>query len=172
MQVSFVVPGHPVPKARARVSFRKDGAGEVKAHAHTPKKTVSFEATVRLAAAAARPARWPLRARYTVRLAVFLAHERGDLDNFLKSCGDACNGVLWHDDSVKYLREAAMRVESDPAQPRLEVTVVASPVPCELSKCGRRETFYPDDKGRCEECAGIAQAKARGRQASLLVGGS
>jgi Holliday junction resolvase RusA-like endonuclease len=141
------------------VSFRNG-----KAHAHTPDKTVNFEVLVRMTAAAARPERWPLRARYSVRLDVFLAHERGDMDNHLKSLGDGCNGVLWHDDSVRYVRDAELHVESDPAQPRLEVTVIARPVPCELSGCGHRETYYPDDKGRCEECSAKAAARpARAR---------
>lgn len=156
MEMSFVVPGHPVPKARARVSFRGG-----KAHARTPEKTQNFEATVRLVAASARPSGWPLRARYALRLDVYLAHERGDLDNFLKSVGDAANGILWHDDSAKYVRDVVLHVETDQAQPRLEVHVVARPVSCGLARCGRRETFHPDDKGRCEECAAHAQQKAR-----------
>lgn len=132
----------------------------------TPAKTENFEATVRLCASSARPSGWPLHARYAIRLDVFLAHERGDLDNFLKSVGDAANGILWHDDSARYVRDAELHVERDLAHPRIEVQVVARPVPCKLSGCGRRETFYPDDKGRCEDCTAKATARPAGARRS------
>lgn len=160
MEMSFVVPGHPVPKARARVSFRNG-----KAHAHTPAKTQNFEATVRLCAASARPSGWPLRARYALHLGVFLPHERGDLDNYLKSVGDACNGILWHDDSVKYVGEVSMLAAIDQVRPRVEVRLVATPAHCKLVGCGHAPTLFPDDEGRCEDCSTTTRSRARSPRA-------
>lgn len=153
MEFSFVVPGHPVPKARARVSFR-DG----KAHAHTPKKTENYEATVRLFAASARPSGWPMRARYEVTVRALRDAARGDLDNICKAAKDACNGVAWVDDAKVYKLDAEMF--DGCAEPRLEVRVVARPVHCKNERCRHRETLFPDEKGRCEGCAAAATRRA------------
>lgn len=155
MELSFVVPGHPTPKARGR-TVRKEG----KTHTFTPAKTANYEATVRLVASSARPSGWPLRARYEVTLRALRAVARGDLDNICKAVKDACNGVAWVDDARVYKLDAEMFDGCE--NPRVEVRVVARPVKCKNERCGRRETLFPDEQGRCEVCS----AKSSARRAS------
>lgn len=96
-RLDFVVPGSPVPKARARVVLTPRG----KARAFTPAKTVDYERTVATYALVARQrcAAWPLGGLYAVTIEVRRIQQRGDLDNIIKSALDACNGVLWVDDA-------------------------------------------------------------------------
>ncbi len=94
--IRFVVPGPPVPKARARVVQRSG-----RSRAFTPALTARYEKTVATYALCARAAlveRWPLDARYRVEVRVY-RRRAGDLDNVVKSALDACNGVLWADDA-------------------------------------------------------------------------
>ena len=151
--MAFVIPGHPTPKARARVVCSKKTG---KTHAITPKKTASYEATIRLVAAAARPSRWPLRARYEVTIRAHRAAARGDIDNICKGVADGCNGVAWVDDARVYKLDAEMF--DDAHEPRTEVLIVAIPVRCKLMRCGGQETFFPDEQGRCETCAAAGRA--------------
>lgn len=154
VECSFVVPGEPVPKQRARAG--KGG------RFYTPKETENYERTVRMVALSARPTGWPMRCRYHVEMVVFRS-ARGDLDNYAKTI-DALNprkakgsrpavpGVLWIDDARVY--SDSHRIEDvEPARARLEVRVVATPVRCKLKSCGHAETFFPDDQDRCETCA-------------------
>ena len=156
MEFSFVVSGHPVPKARARV-VAKNAAGETRSHSFTPPKTKNYEATVRLVASSARPSGWPTRARYEVTLRALRASARGDLDNICKAVKDACNGVAWVDDARVYKLDAEMFDGAE--RPRVEVRVVARPIRCKLRRCGYRETLFPDEQGRCEPCAAKAAAR-------------
>ena len=150
VEFSFVVPGEPVPKARARVSIR---AGKVRTH--TPARTQNYEATVRLCGAAARPSGWPMRARYAVEITARRGAARSDLDNIVKAATDALHTVAWQNDSRVYAITA--RMEDGCEKPGLEVRIVAIPVRCKLKSCGGAETFYPDDEGRCETCAARAR---------------
>lgn len=156
MELSFVVPGHPVPKARARV-VRNKATGKM--HGITPSRTASYEATVALVASSARPTGWPTRARYEVTVRALRAVARGDLDNIVKAVKDACNGVAWVDDARVYKLDAEMF--DGCANPRVEVRIVARPVKCKLARCGFRETLFPDDHGRCEGCAARAAVGRR-----------
>lgn len=149
-KLEFDVPGSPVPKARARVSLRQGRDGQTKVHAHTPKRTASYESRVGLFARARRPRGWPTRAEYRVSFLAALDADRGDIDNFLKSILDGAQGVLWENDkSVRRLGECEVRV--DTSAPGLHVTVEAFPVRCSRGGCGA-ETFYPDADGRCPNC--------------------
>lgn len=96
--LSFVVPGVPVPKGRPRV---------VRGHTFTPKRTTAYEAKVSWAALVARRnatrsgIAWDLGAEsFRVTLVVFAKdRRRTDVDNIEKGILDACNGILWNDDS-------------------------------------------------------------------------
>lgn len=108
--VRFTVPGEPQGKGRARF-----GNGRT----YTPSKTVAYEGLIALAAQTAMagsplmdgPLRLSLWADMTIpksasRLQKYkmLADEihptkKPDLDNIIKAIGDACNGVVFHDDT-------------------------------------------------------------------------
>jgi Holliday junction resolvase RusA-like endonuclease len=114
--LSFVVEGVPVPKGRPRVM-----AG----YAFTPRRTKDYEALVRATAQEAvmgLPG-WRLDAEhYEVRVAVYRAAKRGDLDNYVKSITDALNhGVAYHDD--KHVRRIVAEMHDDKAHPRVHVEV-------------------------------------------------
>lgn len=119
MKLSFVVPGPPVPKARARV---------VNGHAHTPERTRQYERLVGLAASgglALGRSPWSLGGRYRVEVYVTPKDARRfDIDNVAKAILDGCNRVTWNDDSqVDDLR--VVRLSADKSQPRVEVVVEA-----------------------------------------------
>jgi Holliday junction resolvase RusA-like endonuclease len=45
---------------------------------------------------------WPWQdktTRYGIAIRVYRSRDAGDLDNYVKAISDACNGVLWLDDS-------------------------------------------------------------------------
>ncbi len=145
MIIAFVVPGPPVPKARARVSIR---AGKVRAH--TPPKTAAYERLVGVAARVARPHAWPMRCSYRVSFDVLVAVDNADIDNYLKSLLDGAQGVLWaNDKSVRRL--GGCNVVVGAPKPCMTVRVEALPVPCSRGACSA-ETLYPDDDGRCPAC--------------------
>lgn len=94
MKVDFFVSGNPIPKERPR--FGRNG------NVYTPKKTKAWETLVGLHGKVARPAGWPLDAKYKVTIKVRPYRRRGrkgDLDNFLKSILDGLEGILWDNDT-------------------------------------------------------------------------
>lgn len=114
-EVTFTVSGPPVPKARARL-----GRGR---HWFTPDRTRNYERAVRWSALAAiARTRWQRQARYVVEVSAYFPDaRRRDADNVGKSVLDACNGVLWDDDSQ--VAALTVRREIDRANPRTEVRV-------------------------------------------------
>ena len=103
MRLAFTVYGPPVPKARARVVSRVEG-GKTKTRGVTPAKTREYEKVVSFVALAARTQNylWPWQdkaTRYGIAIRVYRSRDAGDLDNYVKAISDACNGVLWLDDS-------------------------------------------------------------------------
>lgn len=118
----FIVHGPPVPKQRPR-----EGRG---GHFYTPTRTRSYEAQARTQAAIAvmglrgtwRPQEDD---RYSLTLHVYFAADRGDLDNVVKSIGDALNKAVWHDDRAVVEVHAWRHV--DRAHPRVEVIVGVLP---------------------------------------------
>jgi Holliday junction resolvase RusA-like endonuclease len=114
VRMTFTVMGTPVPKARARV---------MKGWAFTPARVRDWEKTIANCAAIAKPVDWPMDAEYKVRIAVYRAARRGDVDNYAKSATDACNGVLYGDDrQISDLR--VIRFDGD--IPRLFVEIEAA----------------------------------------------
>ena len=111
---SFTVPGEPVAKARARVFFNKRAN---RVMSMTPTKTATYEQFIKLIAADFFPA--PATGPVIMSIRVFRGtpkslskklHEqaeagtlrpttRPDVDNYLKSCMDALNGISFRDDS-------------------------------------------------------------------------
>ncbi len=93
LNLEFVIPGKPVPKARPRVS---------RGRAYTPKRTKDYEAHVKHHALLARSHARQKRATGSVKAVLTFrgANGNADLDNLAKSILDACNDVLWEDDRL------------------------------------------------------------------------
>jgi len=115
MKLSFVIPGSPVAKARARVFYNKSLG---RAMAYTPTKTASYENFIKLIAAQEWP-HPPMTEPIHMSIKVYrstpkslsnkkvnlaeLGHIRPtskpDCDNYLKSICDALNNLVFKDDS-------------------------------------------------------------------------
>jgi crossover junction endodeoxyribonuclease RusA len=122
-RLNFVVPGAPVPFARAR-TYRD--ARKARVRTVTPVRTRSYEAVVRdRAQLAAHQERWRIVPGdvYELWLAVYRTERKGDWGNFGKAVSDALNGVAWRDD--RYVEDAHVRLRVDAAQPRVEITIEA-----------------------------------------------
>jgi Holliday junction resolvase RusA-like endonuclease len=111
--VSFIVPGEPQGKGRARV-----GTIAGKARMFTPAKTVAYEGLVAHAAQQAMrgvppflgpcrieldvlcavPASWSAKKRAQALAGSIRPAKKPDADNVLKAVCDGINGVVWRDD--------------------------------------------------------------------------
>lgn len=114
MNISFIIPGQPVAKGRAR--FARRGAHVV---TYTPEKTVNYENLVKMAATAVMngreptaspvalsvslgmqiPASWSKKRRELAAAGTIAATKKPDADNVLKCVKDGCNGIVWRDDA-------------------------------------------------------------------------
>lgn len=141
MQVSFVIPGAPVPKGRSRSAM---SAGRM-LH-FTPDDTVRYENLVRLMAVRemanagmsgkpmtgpvglvmrayfAPPKSWSKAKTQAALDGEVMPTSRPDLDNVVKAVADGCNSVVWLDDS-QVVDVAAHKRYSD--RPRVEVVISA-----------------------------------------------
>ena len=135
--VSFIVKGTPVPKARARLG--RTWAG--KRTAYTPKRTAEYEMLVartakdamagrplmrgpvelRMAAHLPIPKSWPDEDRARAVAGLIWPTSRADLDNYVKSIKDALNAVVWNDDSQVVVLRASKVYTS--CAPRVLVSV-------------------------------------------------
>ena len=93
--IVLTVPGEPVPKARAR----RSAAGGW----YTPKETRDAEAAIAITVKAAMSRHGITlddTSRFSVALAFYVTtKKRHDIDNLAKLVLDACNGIVWKDDS-------------------------------------------------------------------------
>jgi len=120
-EYTIEIPGEMRGKQRPRVTTR-GGIG----HAYTPQQTLNAEAWVKACAVdqgVIRPLEGPLRVLLTIvkgippswskkRRASALAQSekptgKPDLDNCIKLCCDALNGIAWHDDAQIVRMEVA-----------------------------------------------------------------
>ncbi len=125
-KLSFVVPGEPVGKARARARVVRTKTGGAFASFYTPAQTRAYEEGVRLVcqAAVARVRwAWSPKDRFALSIHVYRKHEGAgsDLDNYVKAASDAINGVAFPDD--RYVRELVATLAQDAERPRVEVVV-------------------------------------------------
>lgn len=126
--LTFIVPGEPQAKQRARVYVR--GAH---VRAVTPTATRAYEERVKVCArAAAARARWTVGGDdyFEVTLTVVRTHwdSGGDADNYAKAIKDAMNGVAYPDD--RYVRSLTVTLaEPSRDNPHVVVTVRRYPRP-------------------------------------------
>lgn len=112
-EVTFVVPGEPIPKGRPRVM------GKV---TFTPKRTVAYERKVKVAAIGAMVDRERFEFSVTVEIIFYRKNRyRSDLDNLYKAVSDAMNGIVYDDDRQIDVMRAEMHFDYN--NPRAEVTV-------------------------------------------------
>ena len=129
----FTIEGVPVAKGRPR--FTRKG------HTYTPTKTRDFEDKVKEAARRAMgssepletplalgvvshvpiPASWSKKRQEAAKNGESNPTTRPDVDNYAKLVMDACNGILYIDDS-QVVNLHASKVYSD--YPRIEVTLI------------------------------------------------
>lgn len=134
--IHFTIPGEPKPKERARKG------NEPGSQFHTPKETKKYEEAVGLWALQARckTKEWDVRSRFRLDVIFYFPTWRKDCSNVLKAIEDGCNGILWHDDSHKYLKAGSFDSEVDRENPRVEVTVtiVGDPIDRQKKVLGRK----------------------------------
>lgn len=117
-ELSFLIPGPPIPWQRAGVAA--DG------HHYTQARTKAYQkhcATMALQARQKLKGPWPMRAAYDVTLVVHRRRDDGDIDNFQKTYFDGFQGVLWGND--KKIVHSDTRLWVRPAAPCCEVVVRA-----------------------------------------------
>jgi Holliday junction resolvase RusA-like endonuclease len=110
----FRVPGVPVSWNNALVR-PKHGRPFLSDKAREWKQAIAAEAL------RARPAGWPLGARYALHLHSVFARSTADVDGPLKLVQDALSGVAWADD--RQVVAASATKDVDPQAPRIEVVV-------------------------------------------------
>lgn len=111
MNVRVTIPGEPVSKARPRVV----GTGSSR-RTYTPVKTAAAENAIGWVLRAAGVNEPDREGAYKVEVAFYCGTWRhNDIDNLTKLVLDACNGVVWADDSQVYeLHAYVIRGASDP----------------------------------------------------------
>ena len=146
LRLSFVVPGAPRPKARARTIplQRTDGTpirnkhGRIATRTFTPAATAEYESRVRLFAQAALNGapEWrsfveahPTGRIYRVHLLFVIPADRGDDDNYQKAAVDGMNGIAFADD--RQIRQKLVEVVVDKSAPRTEVMIEVAGPPAE-----------------------------------------
>jgi Holliday junction resolvase RusA-like endonuclease len=112
--IQFTIPGQPVAKGRPKFTVQ-GGFAKV----YTPKKTADYEALIAGIATRAMagrtpsaapievmlelrmeiPTSWTKAKRLAASIGTVRATKKPDADNVLKGVKDACNGIVWVDDS-------------------------------------------------------------------------
>ncbi len=127
----FLVPGRPVPKARARMGWAWGARRRVW---YTPPSTREYAKRVALYAKRARSdwecahgRAWPRNGvRYSLAVEVRTrGRPRADADNYLKQVADALQGVLWDNDRSVAEAQVLKVPAPDDSMEALEVTVHA-----------------------------------------------
>jgi len=120
VSIIIIIPGQCEPKGRARVGkTRNKHTGQIVSTHYTPLKTKSYEHIVQRFATLAMAGRQPLNK--AIRCEVHIDQptpeswsnrkknaaldgqiwpsSRPDIDNYIKSIFDGCNGIVWVDDA-------------------------------------------------------------------------
>lgn len=127
--ISFIVPGQPQGKGRAKIV--KIGGFSRMA---TPAKTVAYEGLIAHAAQQAMagrpmlegpvvvdmelhcqvPTSWSKKKQAAALAGELLPTTKPDIDNVVKAVFDGCNGVLWRDDVQAYRLSVVKRYSATP----------------------------------------------------------
>ncbi len=94
-RINITIPGHPVAKARPRVT---------RFGTYTPETTRTYHELIQVYARQAMAGEPPIEKECPVRLYVNVFRKcqlvnRPDIDNYCKSIMDGLNGIVWEDDS-------------------------------------------------------------------------
>jgi len=112
--IQFTIPGQPIAKGRPKFTVQGGFA-----RVYTPKTTADYEAKIAAIAMRAMegrppsaraievllelrmeiPVSWPKAKRLAASVGTVRATKKPDADNVLKGVKDACNGIVWVDDS-------------------------------------------------------------------------
>lgn len=115
-KLKFVIPGHPIPAVRMT---QKSKWVNPRAMAY-----LDYKRTIGMIAKAAAKGRQFESAE--VEMNVYFKGNGGDVDNYIKSVLDGCNGVLWKDDRL-VVRACCQKYKVDNANlERIEVEVWAA----------------------------------------------
>lgn len=153
--------GDPASKSRARFN----GRGSV-VRTYTPEKTKAAEEAWQWILRAGFPEYTKADAEYDYRLELKFytaTWQRRDLDNMIKLVGDACNGIVYADDSQVTAIEAYVTRADE--RPRTELRIyrlTPQRSPRTLCKvCQKPVAQYPSKPSRfcSKECAGKSQQK-------------
>lgn len=105
--------GQPIPKERPRT-----GRGKT----YTPPKTEAYKELVQLSIAHCQNYYSGEMAIGVILLFYRKDKRRADVDNLQKAVLDACNGILWRDDTQ--IEAATQRVFYSSKEPRVEMVIV------------------------------------------------
>ena len=120
--LAFTVSGKPVAKERPRTVAVRDRHGRhVETRTFIPRATTQYEEKVAWCAKASQ-GRTKLHPPFALEVRCFFPdRRRRDVDNVIKVCMDALNGVVWDDDSEVTRMTASKAIDRD--NPRLEVEI-------------------------------------------------
>ncbi len=139
--ISFVIPGEPVPKGRARSTIITPKALNKRAFIshYTPKKTAMFENKVgvffrqshcgspakgpislKIKSYFKIPKSWPKKKKLAAAYEQMPVIKKPDIDNVMKSILDGLNTIAFEDDSQVYLIQAEKWYSN---RPRTEVII-------------------------------------------------
>lgn len=133
--IQFSVPGQPQAKGRPRFRIVKPKQGAAFVSTYTPPETVAYEARVsqmaKLAMAGTFPSSAPIEIMLELRMQIppswskkkqvaaaegkVRATNKPDADNILKGIKDACNGIVWVDDSQVVMLTVRKLYHAEPA---------------------------------------------------------
>ncbi len=136
--VSFIIPGAPVGKGRAKFARRGNFVAT-----YTPEKTASYENLVKVKAQEAMqgravidgavsvwiglyvtpPASWSQKKQRSALDGGIFPTSKPDLDNCVKGIFDACNEIVWKDDK-QAVELTVMKKYSETAQAVVQVTTL------------------------------------------------
>lgn len=173
VRVSVTIPGEPLSKQRPRFAVNKNGS------VYTPRRTKDAEEAIGWAIKSAHVGLFPnAEQAFGVRVFFMLkGGQRRDIDNMCKLVFDACNGVVWADDS-QVIELSSIVIRGAP-EPRTELLIYALPVIAKLTAkcalCGTEYRTYPSWRyrqycsARCRNTAARTGEKVPCQQCGVLV---